>query len=343
VSADVKPTMPMGMSPAMVLARRRPEWHKLENLIASARGTRAARTPRAQDDPRVAEISRLYRATCADLALADAYHLPASVVAYLHDLVARAHVAFYRRRAGVLRPLLRVLWVEAPAKLARDPCLRLALITFFGVFALGIALAVWNQSYAVAFVGERGLEELREMYAHPLSQADAGGSAKTGFYIQHNVGIALQCFAGGVFAGLGSLLLLIFNGLYLGLMFGAVVHFEPAVRAHFFEFVTAHGPFELTGIALSGAAGLRMGWGLVDAGSLPRWQSLARSARQALPMMIGAAALVATAAPIEAFVSPSALPVWIKRAVAGVSALAIVAYLVGRGVLAPQRSREGET
>lgn len=152
-----------------------------------------------------------------------------------------------------------------------------------------------------------------------------------GFYIFNNVGIALACFASGIFAGLGSLVWLVFNGLYLGLIFGYMAGTSDPTRAHFFEFVSAHGPFELTGIALAGAAGLRLGLGMMVTRGLPRLDSLRRSAMEALPILTVAAVFVAAAAPIEAFVSPSALPLLAKRALMFFCASLVLLYLVGLG------------
>lgn len=312
---------------AVLLAKRSGDWKKLEAVMAGARGR----------DP--VELSRLYRAACADLALADAYHLPAPNVAYLHDLVARAHLAFYRRAGLVWRRVAGLLLWRVPGALYGDGCLRIALLAFFGTFAAAALLGYARGDLAERFLGEDTIAMMREMYAKaPRDRGldDAGGMG--GFYIFNNVGISLQCFAWGLFFGVGSLGVLGFNGLYIGLVFGWMAGTDdPVLRAHFFEFVTAHGPFELTGIALSGAAGLRLGLGLIAGSALTRRDALVRTAREALPIMGVAALAVALAAPIEGFISPSALPLAAKRAVAVLSALLLLTYLVGLGAAARRR------
>ena len=83
-----------------------------------------------------------------------------------------------------------------------------------------------------------------------------------GFYIQHNASIGLRCFAWGILFGLGSLWQLLSNGIGLGAVFGHMAVSPHA--ANFFTFVTAHSSFEFTALVFAGAAGLRMGWGLID-------------------------------------------------------------------------------
>ena len=89
-----------------------------------------------------------------------------------------------------------------------------------------------------------------------------------GFYIRHNVGIAFQCFAAGLFAGVGSLFFLAYNGALIGAVAGYLT--ERGLAATFFSFVVTHSAFELTAIVLSGAAGLRLGTRLLAPGRQTR-------------------------------------------------------------------------
>jgi uncharacterized membrane protein SpoIIM required for sporulation len=137
-----------------------------------------------------------------------------------------------------------------------------------------------------------------------------------------------MCFASGIFAGVGSLLFLAFNGIFLGLIFGYMLTVDRETSNHFFEFVSAHGPFELTGIALSGAAGLRMGLGMVATEGRSRLGGLQAAATQAMPILLVAAFLIAAAAPIEAWVSPSSLSLTTKRLVAGACSALLLIYFI---------------
>jgi uncharacterized membrane protein SpoIIM required for sporulation/uncharacterized RDD family membrane protein YckC len=316
-----------GARAALVVARRRPRWARLEQALAGGAPARPGPDEAADEAP-PARLAALYRGACADLALADAYHLPEPTVAYLQRLVARAHLRFYRGTAMARRGLAHLLLVEVPGRLYGDTCLRVAMAAFFGTFLLCALWGLADPERAVALLGGDFADDLREMYAEAPRGRDLGqGGMMAGFYIHNNVGIALACFASGIFLGIGSLVWLAANGCFLGLAFGFMGTVDAATRAHFFEFVSAHGPFELGGIALSGAAGLRLGLGLFDRGSLTLAAGLARAARRAFPILAAAAALVAAAAPIEAFVSPADLPLWVKRTVMAVCAVLMVGWL----------------
>jgi uncharacterized membrane protein SpoIIM required for sporulation len=145
----------------------------------------------------------------------------------------------------------------------------------------------------------------------------------------HNTTIGLKCFAFGLIFGVGGLYMTVFNAGYLGAVFGFMA--SSPQSDNFFHFVTAHGPFELTAIVLSAAAGMRMGFALVDTKGLTRTAALRREARESLPTMWAAIVLFVLAALIEAFVSPSSAPYWAKAMVAGVSVGALVFYFLVLG------------
>ncbi len=131
-------------------------------------------------------------------------------------------------------------------------------------------------------------------------------------YIQHNTGIGFQCFALGPLI-LPGMFATIFNAVFLGAAFGYMA--RPGVDGgdHFLEFVSAHGAFELTAIALSAGIGLRIGirgWLFTD--GLSRMSSLQREGKRAIPIIGVAGVLFFLAALTEGFISPSALPYGFK-------------------------------
>ncbi|MEO1172919.1 MAG: stage II sporulation protein M [Myxococcota bacterium] len=155
-----------------------------------------------------------------------------------------------------------------------------------------------------------------------------------GFYIRNNVGIGFRTFAGGVFAGIGSLFFLVFNGVFFGAVFGHL--YEVGFIMPLFTFVVGHGSLELTAIVLSAAAGLRLGWSWMAPGQNTRLDALRLGARKALPLIYGATLMLFLAAIVEAFWSSSRLlPPEVKWSVGGVGWLAVIAYFVFGGRRGP--------
>lgn len=318
------------MNIASLLEDRRKQWVELEVLCdqLEVRG-RAARGEASS----ILRFAALYRSACADLALADSYRLPPATVTYLHRLVARAHNNLYR--ADRLDPTswIETIFVAAPRQIFADPCVRVATVLFFGLFALSMVLGFQEAAFpdfAESVLGKEQIESVSEMYDRPLVGSLDHYVTMAGFYIRHNTGIGLQCFAFGVLL-IPCLFTLAFNAVSLGTVFGYMSRPDTAGADNFLHFVTAHGPFELTAIALAGGAGLRLGVGLFATGGLSRIDSLFRSAQLAVPIMVASAMLFFLAALTEGFVSPSPLPYTIKALWAVLSSGLISFYFVVLG------------
>lgn len=292
---------------------RQPQWQELERLCDAMelRGnTNRAKDQRYSGAKGIQRFASLYRSACADLALADAYQLPPATVAYLHRLVARAHNQLYRAERASLSAWVKVLFVEAPKRIFADPCVRVSAIVFFGLFCLSMYLA-YNEAqfpgYAETMAGQQALEQAEDSFDQPLNANLSHYVVMSGFYIQHNTGIGLRCFAWGILI-VPCLYVLASNAIQLGAVFGYMARLDSESGDHFFEFVTAHGPFELTAIALSAAAGLRLGIGLFYTGGMRRLDSVRDNASRAVPIMAAAAMLFVLAAFTEGFLSPSPAP-----------------------------------
>ena len=204
----------------------------------------------------------------ADLALADAYQLPPATIQYLHQLVGRAHNQLYRQDSLPRRGWYHELFVNVPQRLYADGCLRLAFAIFWGVFLL-CADCLARSRFAPRIVGKEDLLIVEQHYSYPVDEPPADEQAgKAGFFLGHNATIGLRCFAFGLLAGIGGLYETVFNASRLGAMFGYMVHSPSATN--FFHFVTAHGPFELTAVVLMAAAGMRLGFSMIDTGGHSR-------------------------------------------------------------------------
>lgn len=309
------------MKVAELLESRRQQWRELEELCQRMQGRSRRRV-----EPQVASrFAALYRAACADLALADAYQLPAETTDYLHRLVGRAHNQLYRSRAFDVATWAQQLLVDVPQRLFADNCLRLAFCVFWGVFLLSMYLAYRSPAFTEQVVGHEMMQNLEEMY----SQDAQVTNFMIGFYIWHNGTIGLRCFAFGLLFGVGGLFETVFNAVTLGAVFGHMATVPQ--RDRFFQFVTAHGPFELTAVVLSAAAGMRLGFSLIDTHGLPRLAALRRAAEESVPTICAAVLMFCMAALLEAFLSPSPAPYWIKALVAVGSAGLLTFYFVVLG------------
>ena len=294
-----------------------------------------SRKPETSEDAR--RFTFLYRAACADLALADAYQLPPNTVQYLHRLVGRSHNQLYKSRRFDILEWVRVLLFEVPPKIFHDRCVQLMFCLFWGAFILSAFLAYSRADFADQLVGEAGLKQMEENFSDPLGSSARGSMQSqmnfimAGFYIQHNTSIGLRCFVTGLLF-IPGLFTTLYNAAVLGASFGHMARPETgAAGLHFCEFVTAHGPFELTAIVLSAGAGIRLGLGWLHTKGMTRFASLKKTARETMPIMGAAMAMFFFAALIEGFISPTNLPYWLKGIIAILSSGSLMFYFLVLG------------
>jgi len=321
------------MKVAELIEKRSPHWRELEALCAKV-GSSGTKQLNADS---ISRFATLYRAACADLALAESYQLPPNTVEYLHRLVATAHNQLYRSRRFRWRDWSKTILEDTPRLIFNDPCIHIATIMFWGLFLISAYLAYDNTlwpGFAENVVGEEQLESMENMYTGFEGRGFGGNSAMLGFYVNHNASIGLTCFVTMLFVVPG-MVTLSFNAVQLGTVFGYM--FRPEMgeaSVNFQNFVTAHGPFELTAIILSAGAGLKIGLSWLMTGGLSRKDSLVKTARETLPIAMCAVVLFCLAAMIEGFISPTPkdmMPWWIKGTVAVISSCLLMVYFVVLG------------
>ncbi len=323
------------MNIAKLLKEREPQWKELEELTALMSGKHLFA---ARDADKIARFVSLYRQVCSDLAIAKSYHLPTGTIRYLNNLTGLAHHQLYRSQQTRLSGLWRLFFVETPRRLVSDPIFWLAMILFWIPFGICWFRASTDQDFVRDVVGTKQIEMFEKMYAHPFdSVSNVDRIQMVGFYIKHNTGIGLQCFSYGILGGVGGLFIVVSNAISLGAVFGAMMgpKVDPGASAHFREFVIAHGPFELTAIVLSAAAGMKMGFGFIWSKGYTRFDAVRRAAVDAAPIATVACVLFCLAALLESFISPSPLfSKEAKTAIAYFSAVALVYYILVLGGLA---------
>jgi uncharacterized membrane protein SpoIIM required for sporulation len=298
-------------------ARHAAEWAQLHAAV------QPQRKGAAPDAAPAAEVPRRFRRAVAQLALARDRQYRTSLLDRLHALVTTAHLSVHGARAqrgrGIFGELRRFIFETLPLAVRSEwPFVLAAGATFFGPMLGVLAAVLWHPDFVYYIVSPELLSQVQSMYAPGQDRVGAGREADTdlamfGFYIANNVRIDLQCLAGGIFFGLGTLFFLLHNGLFIGAIAGHLTGI--GYGETFWGFVSGHSAFELTGAMLAGAAGLRLGHALVAPGRRSRGAALREAGRPAAMLTYGAAMLTTAAAVLEAFWSSrTSIPLEIKVA-----------------------------
>ena len=252
----------------------------------------------------VRRLGECYRAAAADLALARRRFPGDPVVGRLERLVQRGRQGVYNApssRAGVWEFFAHGYWrrVRERRAILAIAFLCLAVPTLLGGFW------AWRDPGPAS-----GLVPTKyQTVTQPRPSGNTLGltvdqeSSVASQIFTNNIGVTFLAFAGGLLLGLGTLYVLLQNGVLLGVVGGLAIG---SGNGHsFFELVLAHGVLELSCIIVSGAAGLRLGWSIIDPGNRTRGEALREEARAAIEIVLGTAPWLVVAGLVEGFLTPS--------------------------------------
>ena len=324
-------------------ARQDERWRQFQQLAmrVSAGGLDSLKAAELPD------FAARYREIAADLARLRTYRAAAVTIRRVERLVATGHNALYRDRERGLGRFWRLVARECPAAVIEARAYVLVAFLAFAIpAAVGYRVLRERPEVAAEVLPDVMLERAevgteRVARGDRFVEVEAGGRAVAASgIIANNVRVAFYCLAGGIFLGVGSLVLLAFNGLQIG---AAAGHFANAgLLAYLLEFILGHGALELFAIWVAGAAGFLLGKAVVAPGDLTRGDALVLAGRRAVRMIGAAVVCLLVAGLVEGFVSTSGLG-WSGRfAASGITLLFLALYLAsGIAWLATARPRAG--
>ena len=312
-------------------AAHRAEWDRLAALV---------RRRRRLSGDEIDELVARYQAVATHLSvLRSGGHDPA-VTARLSVLLGRARAAVTGAHTPAWRAVGEFAVVSFPAMAYRARWWWLAT----AAASLGFALVVgwWIagsptvQSSLLPHSAVASLvnHQFRDYYSQntPLSFASQVWT--------NNAVAAANGLILGAFFGVGTIAVLLGNMLNLGVDGGLMIGHGRA--AEFFALILPHGMLELSAFFLAAAAGLRLGWAVIDPGPRRRGQALAEEGRATVTIALGLVVVLAVSGAIEAFVTPSGLPSWARIGIGGVAEAAFLAYVIALGRRAQRLGRTAD-
>jgi uncharacterized membrane protein SpoIIM required for sporulation len=302
------------------LEKRKPYWARLEALVQkSGRGVSALSHSELQ------ELGLLYRQTASDFATVREDVSNRQLSAYLNQLLGRSHNLIYHGQKTKVSGLLK-FYGETYPRVFRET-LPLTVLAF-AIFAVtGIAawiITMHDPAFANRLLGPQMMEtiERREMWTHSIVTVKPLASSGI---MTNNLSVAFSTFALGITGGLGTIWMMVTNGLLIGVIGAAT--YQTGMALQLWSFVAPHGVLELPAIFIAGGAGLEIARGLLFPGLLPRRQSLAQAGGRAARLLLGTIPMLVIAGVIEGFFSPSDAAVSVKFVFAGVLFAALLSYL----------------
>jgi uncharacterized membrane protein SpoIIM required for sporulation len=322
------------------LAAERPYWTELESALDRVEGEPGRR-------PSLAELKNLhylYQRASADLARMATFSSEPETRRYLESLVARAFAEIHetrdaRRRVNVWRWLARDL-PQTFRRHVRAFWLAVA-ITLAGAAFGVLALRIDPEAKAVIMPFRGLLESPAERVSREEhAKVDRLKGVKTTFAAElmtHNTQVAFSTLALGMTWGVGTVLVLFYNGVTLGAVSADYV--QGGQSSFLMGWLMPHGAAEIPAILLAGQAGLIIAGALIGWGtSATRGERLRAISRDVLTLVFGMALLLVWAGIVESFFSQyhePVVPYALKIAFGAVELAALTVYLSRSGASKP--------
>lgn len=315
----------------VIVATRSPRWNAFAATLAVAQ----RHGLRALGEEGVRAFVSEYRDLASDLArlrtAAQGRETPE--LFYLSRLLAGAHNLLYRGQSLTLADVVRLVAIDAPREVRRSwrPVL-LAAALLFGPALIAYSAVVRHPAVAATFIppgmldrAEEGVRRAREGTGY-IPDPQIFRPTMASQIIANNVQVTFGVFALGITAGVGSLLLLVLNGVSLGGVLG--LYQSKGIATLLLAFVAPHGVLELTAVCIAGGAGFLLAGALLLPGRRTRRRALVENGQRAIRLVAAAVVLLLVAGTLEGFVSP--IPSWplsAKFAVSAATLVLLVLYL----------------
>ncbi|HEU4911463.1 MAG TPA: stage II sporulation protein M [Actinomycetes bacterium] len=314
------------------VATHRRDWQRLEELLGRS-GGRISRRSGAEVD----ELVDLYQRVTTHLSVVRSASPDPALVGRLSSLVARARSTVTGTQTPAWRDLARFFVVVFPAALYRSARWWVAVGVAFCL--VGLVVGWWVAANPEVQATIAAPEEIRQLVEEDFesyySSAPAGSFAAR--VATNNAWVSALALALGVLM-LPVVWILWQNALNVGIAGGLMAAGDRLDL--FFGLILPHGLLELTCVFVAAGAGLRLGWSWVDPGPRTRSSALAEEGQAAGALALGLAVTLFVSGVVEAFVTPSGLPTWVRIGIGATVWLAFLAYVV---VLGGRAVRAGET
>jgi uncharacterized membrane protein SpoIIM required for sporulation len=296
-------------------------WTELEVLLGQMNMKKSKLTAIQLD-----RFTELYKTVSAHLAAMQTRDPANETTLMLNHLVARAHNMMYRESNKSSQQLRTFFLHYFPALIGARALFIIFALLLFGIGGLSGFLAVRADPLNLSLIVPANIAEGIDPTATELPREDIHSPIMSTTIMTNNIKVAMLAFISGITLGIGTVYLLIMNGLMIGAL--AAVFMQAGKSYVFWAYILPHGVIELSAIFIAGGAGLYMGYRIFVPGMYTRRHRLLETAKESAQLMLGTIPLFIIAGIIEGYITPSTLSLELKYVAAAATLLLLMVYYV---------------
>ena len=249
--------------------------------------------------------SKLFIQITDDLSYARTFYGNRSVRVYLNNLAQSIFLKVFNRKKKK-KSVFRNFWMEELPSIMYYH--RKEFLISFVVVVLAILIGLLTYQHDPSFANKILGDEYLEMTAKNIAKKDPMAVYKQSnpiemfiMIVSNNLMVDVLTFFSGLILSIGSIFVLIRNGLMLAAF--QYYFIERDLFRESFLAVWLHGTLEISAMIICGAAGIVLGKGLVFPGTYSRTQAFFSSAQRATKIFFSALPITFVAGIIESFLT----------------------------------------
>ena len=314
------------------ITEERPHWSELERVLDRLEAKPETRL-------KLRDLERfhyLYQRASADLAKIATFSAEPNTRLYLESLVGRAFGEIHetREKPHRLRPLhwffttfpqtfrkhIRAFWISLAAIMVGAA---------FGGFTVMIDATTKQILLPFSHLQGDPSDRVKKEEGVDTDQLEGAKTTFSSFLMTHNTRVAIFTLALGMTWGIGTLMMLFYNGVILG---AVAIDYVMAGEAPFLlGWLLPHGAIEIPAILLAGQAGIVLAGALIGWGKpISLRMRLRKISNDLMTLILGVALMLVWAGIVEAFFSQyhaPVLPYTIKIAFGALELMILILFL----------------
>ncbi len=281
------------MREAAFVKQNKDKWSTFESALAN----------KTNLEPDV--LSNLYIEITDHLSYAKTFYPASNTAHYLNSLASQAHQKIYRTKREPKNRIISFWKVEFPMMFKQHHReLLIAFLVFIFFSFVGAFSAANEGDFVRSILGDAyvnmTLQNIEK--GDPMAVYKQMGEFNMFLGITiNNIRVALMAFVYGIMLGVGTLMIMLQNGIMLGSF--QYFFYEKGLLWESVRTIWIHGTIEISVIIIAGCAGLVLANGMLFPGTYSRLESFKRGIKNGLKIMISTIPFFIIAGFLEGFVT----------------------------------------
>jgi uncharacterized membrane protein SpoIIM required for sporulation len=275
------------------------------------------------------ELASLYIHLVNDLSYAQTYYPKSKTILYLNNLAAKAFQKIYKTKREDSNRFVHFWKAEVPLIVYQYRRYVLyAFVLFLSFVAIGALSAAYDDTFVRLILGDHYVNMTLENIeaGDPVAVYKSGSNWGSAFGITlNNLYVGIKSFIFGVFGGIGTGLVLLFNGIMVGAF--QFFFYKEGVLWESVRGIWIHGSMEIFAIVIEGAAGLILGASILFPRTYSRLTSFKIGVKDGVKILISTFPFTIVAGLLEGYVTrySNAMPNWLSVGIILIT-LSIISY-----------------